>query len=63
VQTGHEKVPGKDINLISLIKSDILLVNLFIEKLKLTYHQTPESQEEKEAKMRENLQKEEELRV
>lgn len=40
-----------------------MLVNLFIEKLKLTFNKPPESLEEQEAKMRENLVKEEELKV
>jgi ABC-type thiamine transport system substrate-binding protein len=48
VQTGQEKVPGKDVNLISLIKNDQQLVNLFIEKLRLTFHQPPPTANEQE---------------
>lgn len=48
VSTGQEKVPGKEVNIISLIKDDALLVNLFIEKLKLTYTQPPPNPEDKD---------------
>lgn len=48
VQTGQEKVPGKDVNIVSLIKNDQQLVNLFIEKLRLTFNQPPASAEEQE---------------
>jgi hypothetical protein len=54
-------VPGKEINLISLIKNDIMLVNLFIEKLKLTFNEPGPIVEDQESKMRENLTKVEEL--
>jgi hypothetical protein len=41
----------------SLVADDSLLVSLFIEKLKLTYHNPPPSEEQLEAKMKENLDK------
>lgn len=63
VQTGQDKVPAKSVDLVSLIKDDNLLINLFIQKLKLTYHQAPPSEEERDQTMRENLQKEKELRA
>jgi len=34
---GQETIPGKDVDLISLVSDDSLLVRLFIEKLKLTF--------------------------
>lgn len=46
VSTGAEKVPGKDIDLLSLVKDDTLLVNLFMQKLKLTFHQPQTSSED-----------------
>lgn len=62
VSTGQEKLPGKETDLVSLIKDDNLLVNLFLQKLKLTFHHSPPSKDEQEATMRTNLEKEKELR-
>jgi len=59
--TGQEKIPGKDIDIISLVSDDSLLINLFIQKLKLTFKDAPPSEEEKEAQMRANLDKKKEL--
>jgi len=56
-------VPGKEVNLISLVKTDSLMVNLFIEKLKLTFSQPPEASEDREQRMRENLMREAELKA
>ena len=44
-----------------MISDDSLIVNLFTEKLKLTYPNPAKSKEEKETEMRNNLVKEKEL--
>lgn len=47
--TGNEEaLPGKDVDLLSLISDDNLLVQLFIQKLKLAFKAEGQSQEEKE---------------
>lgn len=59
--TGQEKVPSKDVDLVSLVSDDNLLINLFIQKLKLTFKDPPQSDEDKDALMRTNIDKEREL--
>lgn len=47
--TGIEDVlPGKDVDILQLVSDDGLLVQLFAQKLKLTYAATGPSTEEKE---------------
>jgi len=46
VATGAESVPGKHQSLLSLVSDDMLLVQLFIEKLKLTYPNPPPKKED-----------------
>jgi hypothetical protein len=45
VSIGSEKLPGKDISLLSVINDDILLINLLIEKIKLSFKEPPSSKE------------------
>lgn len=60
--TGNEDaLPGKDVDILQLVSDDGLLVQLFIQKLKLTYSNTGPSQEEQEQLMRANIDKEQEL--
>lgn len=63
ISTGQQKVPGPEVDLVHLIKDDNLMASLFIEKLKLTFTQPPPTQQERESKMRENIEKEKELRA
>lgn len=47
--TGNEEaLPGKDVDVLQLVSDDSLLVQLFIQKLKLTFPATGPSSEEKE---------------
>lgn len=60
--TGNkETLPGKDIDLISLVSDDGLLAQLFCQKLKLTFTEKEKTKEEKENKLREVITKEKEL--
>jgi len=60
--TGNEDaIPGKDVDILQMVSDDNLLVQLFIQKLKLTYAPTGPSQEEKEQQMRAKIEKEAEL--
>jgi hypothetical protein len=60
--TGNsESLPGNDVDIISMVSDDSLIVSLFTEKLKLTFPNPSKSKEEKESEMRNNLVKEKEL--
>lgn len=43
ITTGNETIPGKDTDILSFISDDALLVNLFLQKLKLTFHESDKS--------------------
>ena len=61
ITNDKESLPGKDIDLISMVTDDSLLANLFCQKLKFTLLDKPKSTEEKETQLREIIQKEKEL--
>lgn len=60
--TGDENgIPGKDVDIQSLIGDDQLLVQLFTQKLSLTYDAQGQTAEQKEAALIEKIDKEKDL--
>lgn len=60
--TGNEKeLPGKEADLVSLVSDDNALVQLFVQKLLLTFKAEGQTKEERELKMRANYEQELEL--
>jgi len=60
--TGNDKeLPGREADLVSLVSDDNALVQLFIQKLILTFKVEGHSKEEREQKLRANYDQELEL--
>jgi hypothetical protein len=54
-------MPGKEVDLITLVSDDSLLINLFMQKLKLTFEAKGTDEKEVQQKMRDNIIKQKEL--